>query len=265
MKNNHHDQTVLVTGASSGIGLAIARQFAEHQYRLVLVSRNLEKLDLAAEDLRKNGAPEVTTIALDLARPDAAQTLLQNIEERKIQIDILINNAGTGLYGEFTELPLEKEIQMMQLNMLTLASLTKLFLQPMLERGHGRILNVASLVAYQPGGPHMATYYATKAFVLSFCKGLSVELRGTGVTVTALCPGPTKTAFEETSGAAKTFLYRLPKTSPRRVARAAFRATRSGRRVAIPGLLSKILAFAGELPPRRIALEVNNLLLKSTR
>ena len=265
MKNKKNDQTALVTGASSGIGLEIARQFAKHQYRLVLVSRNQEKLDLVADDLRNNGAPEVTAIALDLSRPDAAQTLFQNIKDRKIRVDTLINNAGMGLYGKFPELPLEKDTEMMQLNMLTLVSLTKLFLQPMLEQGHGRILNVASLVAYQPGGSRMATYYATKAFVLSFCKGLSVELRGTGVTVTALCPGPTKTAFEETSGAAKTFLYRLPKTSARRVARATFRATRSGRRVVIPGLLSKFLAFAGELPPRRIALEVNNLLLKSTR
>ncbi len=263
MKRNNGQQTVLITGASSGIGLEIARQYAQRHDHLIVVSRDPERLRRAADTLREAGAGEVTAIALDLSRPDSAPELFRRIDGTPV--DVLVNNAGMGLYGEFTSLAPEKEMAMMQLNMLTLVSLTRLFLPRMLERGRGRILNVASLAAYQPGGPRMATYYATKAFVLSFCKGLSVELRGSGVRVTALCPGPTKTAFEDLSGASRTLLYRLPKVSARRVARAAVHAVRRGRRVAIPGLLAKFLAFAGELPPRRIALEVNNLLLKSVR
>lgn len=255
-------ETVLITGGSKGIGLEIAKQFARNHYNLVLVSRDEKTLDEVAQSLHSTGAENVISLAIDLSQADSPQALYQEIQNRGIQIDVLVNNAGVGLYGNFAEADQDQELQMMQLNMLTLTTLTKLFLKPMLKRGHGRVLNVASLVAYQPGGARMAVYYATKSYVLSFSKGLSVELRGTGVKVTALCPGPVATNFEFISGADKTVLYRLPKLSPKRVAIAAYRATRRGSRIVIPGFLSKILAFAGELPPRRIALEVNNLLLK---
>ena len=147
--------------------------------------------------------------------------------------------------------------------MTTLAVLTRLALPRMLARRSGRILNVASLAAYQPGGPGEAVYYATKAFVLSFSKGLSRELRGTGVSVTALCPGPTRTLFDERAGSRNTLLFKSgPVMSADVVARAGYRGMQRGSSVVIPGLLTKLLAFAGELPPRRIALEVNRLLLR---
>ena len=151
-------------------------------------------------------------------------------------------------------------------NVLALTTLTRLALPGMLARRQGRILNVASVVGYQPGGPRMAVYYATKAYVLSFSKGLARELDGTGVTVTALSPGVTKSAFEERSGASATPLYRfVPKTTAEAVARAGYRAMMRGRRVVIPGLVAKLLSFAGELPPRIVALEVNRWLLSQRR
>jgi len=149
------------------------------------------------------------------------------------------------------------------LNVTAVTTLTRLALPGMLARRRGRILNVASLVAYQPGGPQEAAYYATKSFVLSFSKGLARELRGSGVSITVLCPGPTSTSFEKTSGAAETALYKwMPSMSASAVARAGYRGMMQGSRVVIPGVMAKLMAFAGELPPRRIALEINRMLLK---
>jgi short-subunit dehydrogenase len=162
----------------------------------------------------------------------------------------------------FSEQDVDAINRLVTLNVAALTTLARLALPDMLARRTGRILNVASLVAYQPGGPQEAVYYATKSFVLSFSKGLARELRGSGVTITALCPGPTKTSFETTAGATNTALYKwMPSTPAAAVARAGYRGMMRGSTVVIPGLLTKLLAFAGELPPRWIALEVNRLLL----
>jgi short-subunit dehydrogenase len=176
---------------------------------------------------------------------------------------VLVNNAGVGVYGELQHESLDAVRRMQMINVVALTTLTRLALPGMLARKRGRILNVASIAAYQPGGPRMAVYYATKAYVLSFSKGLARELDGSGVSVTALSPGPTKTSFEQDSGAHATRLYRrLPQVSAKAVAIAGYRGMMRGRRVVIPGVTAKIVAFAGELPPRTIALEVNQFLLK---
>jgi len=173
------------------------------------------------------------------------------------------NNAGVGLYGELREQPLDALTRMQMVNVVALTTLTRLALPGMVARRRGRILNLASVVSYQPGGPGMAAYYATKSYVLSFSKGLALELDGTGVSVTALCPGVTASSFEERAGASETVLYRLvPKTSAAAVAKAGYRAMMRGRRTVIPGVTAKILAFAGELPPRIVALFVNRWLLQ---
>jgi short-subunit dehydrogenase len=180
-----------------------------------------------------------------------------------IAIDVLVNNAGVGMYGLLDEQDPDELDRMLQLNMAALTVLTRLVLPGMRQRRWGRILNVASIVAYQPGGPRMATYYATKAYVLSFSKGLARELDGSGVSVTVLSPGPTETSFDDRAGATLNVLYRrLPKMTAAAVARAGYDGMKRQSMVVIPGLMTKLLALAGELPPRRIALEINHLLWK---
>ncbi len=255
-------RTALVTGATSGIGLELARLLAADGHDLVVVARAREKLAIVAQELASRHKVQVRCEPSDLAAVGAAEDLWAELEGAGISIDILVNNAGVGLSGPLLDQNPEVVARMLQLNVASLTSLTRLALPAMRRRGWGRILNVASLAAHQPGGPGMAAYYASKAYVLSFSRGLASELRGSGVSVTVLSPGPTRTRFERTAGASETLLYRvLPKMSAAAVARAGYlgMVRRSG--VVVPGLLAKLLAFAGELPPRRIALEVNRLLL----
>jgi short-subunit dehydrogenase len=229
----------------------------------VLVARDLQQLEDLAMELRAKHGVSVQCHSRDLSRPQVASKLWAELANAGVTVDILVNNAGLGHYGLFEEQDPDALTGMVELNVATLTTLTRLALPGMLERRWGRILNVASVVAYQPGGPRMAAYYASKSYVLALSKGLARELAGTGVSVTALCPGPTKTAFEEQSGAVDTALYRwVPKLSAEAVARAGYRGMRRGSKVVLPGLMAKVLAIAGELPPRLIALEVNRFLLK---
>ncbi|MGH7673227.1 MAG: SDR family NAD(P)-dependent oxidoreductase, partial [Gemmatimonadales bacterium] len=256
----------LITGASRGFGLELARLFATDGYDLVLVARDAESLESLAADLRATHGVSVRPHGKDLSLPGAADALWAELAALDVGVDVLVNNAGAGVYGPLAEEDPAALQRMVELNVGALTTLTRLALPPMLRRGWGRILNVASVAAYQPGGPRMAAYYATKAYVLAFSKGIAGELRGTGVSVTALCPGPTKTAFEARSGAGGTALYRWMRgPAAAAVARAGYHGLMRGRAVVIPGLIAKVLAFAGELPPRRIALEVNNLLLRGGR
>jgi uncharacterized protein len=255
-------ETALVTGASTGIGLELARELAAHGHSLILVALDRQRLAMAAEELRSRYGVAVVDRASDLSEPGAAERLWAELSKSGVAVDILVNNAGVGVYGEFHEQPPDAVTGMQMLNILAVTSLTRLALPGMLARGHGRILNVASIVGYQPGGPRMAVYYATKAYVLSFSKGLARELVGTGVTVTILSPGITKSSFEVKSGASATRLYRLlPQMSAPAIARAAYRGMMHGRRVVIPGIVPRILSVAGELPPRAVALAVNEWLL----
>jgi uncharacterized protein len=253
-------QTALITGASSGIGLELARLCAADGFDLVLVARDRERLEHAAANLRAQHHVSVRCEARDLSDAHAALDLWTELRAAGITVDVLINNAGFGLYGSFAEQDSDELERMLQLNMLALTTLTRLALSGMVERRRGRVLNVASVVAYQPGGPRMAAYYATKAYVLSFSKGVARELDGSGVSVTALCPGPTDTLFDDRSRTAPNVSYkRFPKMTAAAVARAGYRGMKRQSMVVIPGFLTKILAFLGELPPRRIALEVNRL------
>ncbi len=256
-------RTALVTGASSGIGFELARLLAQDGCDLVVVARDARKLDEMAQAFHHRYAVWVRPHAADLSEPGAATALWSGLESEGIRIDILVNNAGVGLYGPLSEQAPDAIARMVELNVGTLTNLTRLALPGMRERRWGRILNIASVVAYQPGGPGMAAYYATKSYVLSLSKGLAGELRGTGVSVTVACPGVTKTSFEERSGAQQSFLYRwVPAMAPDAVASAAYRGMLRQARVVIPGLLAKVFAIAGELPPRGIALEVNRRLLQ---
>jgi short-subunit dehydrogenase len=259
-------KVALVTGASSGIGLELARLVAADGFDLVMVARDNGRLERLAEQFRTRHNIAAQIHATDLSQPGAALALWSELVGRGIVVDVLVNNAGTGLYGLFAEQADAAVERMVTLNVSTLTTLTRLALPGMLIRGWGRILNVASIVAYQPGGPRMAAYYATKSYVLSFSRGLARELTGSGVSVTALCPGPTHTSFEDDAGASRTILYsRVFVMNPSDVARAGYRGMMQKTTVVVPGLAAKILALAGGLPPRRIALEVNRLLLMEKR
>lgn len=253
----------LVTGASSGIGLELARLLAAGGHDLVLVARSAEGLEHIARELREQNGVSVLSCPRDLSEPNAGRVLWRELTDAGLTVDALVNDAGIGLHGAFSEQDVDAITRLVTLNVLALTTLTRLALPDMLARRRGRVLNVASLAAYQPGGPQEAAYYATKSFVLSFSKGLGRELRGSGVTITVLCPGPTRTSFEASSGATETPLYKwMPLMPPALVARAGYRGMMRGSGVVIPGTIAKLLAFAGELPPRWIALEVNRLLLR---
>jgi uncharacterized protein len=255
-------KTALVTGATSGIGLELSRLLAADGYDLILSARSVDSLNRVAEELNAAHGVQVKVIPKDLSEPHAAQALYRELENESAVIDVLINNAGMGLAGPFAEMDPDKMERMMQLNMVALTDLTRRLLLGMVQRGRGRILNVASLAGYQPGGPGMTVYYATKSYVLSFSRALAAELRGAGVTVTVLSPGPVHTEFEAKAGLQNTRLLRwLPVMKASDVARQAYRGMVRGRAVVIPGVVAKVLSIAGELPPRRIALEVNRLLL----
>jgi uncharacterized protein len=243
--------TALVTGASGGIGLELARVFALRGHDLVIVARDHRRLEDLAADLRRSHGREVTPIAMDLARPDAADELVGRLPAAGA-IDALVNNAGFAVFGPFAESPLEAELEMIQLNVTTPTHLTKLVLPGMLARGSGRILNVASTAAFQPG-PLMAVYYATKAYLLSFTEALAEELAGTGVGATALCPGPTASGFQARARMEDSKLVKDRKIADAAsVARAGYDGLMSGKRIVVPGLRNKALTQAIRFSPRRV-------------
>jgi short-subunit dehydrogenase len=255
--SNKERPTALVTGGSKGIGLELAKQFARNGHDLVLVARSAADLHLAAEKLERDYGCSVTTFALDLTADHAPVELFRQLEDKGIQLDVLVNNAGGGDYGPFADSDLERQLDMLRVNILSLTALTHLFLPGMVERGSGRILNVASLAAYFSSGPNWSSYVASKHYVLAFTRGLAKELSGSGVSVTLLSPGPTATDFVRQAdiGAARV-------VTPAGVARAGYRATMAGRFAVVPGLINKTLAFLGELPPRGIAQTVFAFLLR---
>jgi short-subunit dehydrogenase len=254
-------RTALVTGATGGIGLELARLLAADRFHLILVGRRRDLLDRVAAELGEAHGIGVQVESRDLSEPGAASRLWSDLASTGVRIDVLVNNAGVGLYGALEEQDPAELDRMVQLNVSALTTLTRLALPGMRERRWGRILNLASVVGFQPGAPYMAAYYASKAYVLSFSKGLALELRGSGVSVTALSPGPTETDFDGRARAGNDVLFkRLPKLSAATVARAGYAGMLRGSMVVIPGLMTKLLSVAGELPPRRIALEVNRLL-----
>jgi uncharacterized protein len=248
--------TTLITGASGGIGYELAKLFARDHHDLVLVARGADKLAQVSAELQSHGIT-VKTIALDLATPLAPKFLFDQVQSEATPIDILINNAGFGAYGEFGQMPEEEILGQIQLNIAALTQLTRLFLPPMLQRRAGRIMNVASTAAFQPG-PLMAVYYASKAYVLSFSEALANELRGSGVTITCFCPGPTHTGFAKRAGTESSRLFKqIGAMSAEKVARDGYRALMAGRTVAISGAHNWLIAESVRFAPRKLVTAIS--------
>lgn len=242
----------LITGASSGIGLEFARLLAREGYDLIIAARRLDRLEELAEGLREQRGCQVVTIQSDLSLPGAASELYQRVRERELVPTLLVNNAGFGELAPFEEMDPERVTGMIELNCTSLATLCRLFLPQIIAHGGGRILNVSSVAAFQPG-PFMAVYYATKAFVQSFSEALSEELSGRGVTVTALCPGPTRSEFQQEAhmDTAKYFARgKIP--TAREVAQIGYRGMLRGRRVVVHPFKYRLLLSVSKFLPRTV-------------
>ena len=237
----------LITGASSGIGAELARVCASNGYAVILVARRSDRLVELAESLTREYKVAARAIALDLADATAREAL--HDQTRGDTVEILINNAGFGLRGSYTETDWDAEARMVQVNMTALAHLTKLFAKDMVRRGSGHILNVGSTAAFVPG-PFMAMYYASKAFVVSFSLSVANELQGSGVSVTVLCPGPTQTEFGETAGVGNSNLFKGPVMSAAAVAREGYAAMMAGKPEVIAGARNRWMILLTRLAPR---------------
>jgi short-subunit dehydrogenase len=239
----------LVTGASEGIGFELCKLLAKDGYSIVLTARNQKQLERRAEELQKH-AIETYIIVQDLSLPDACEKIVKELAEKKLQIEILINNAGFANYGNFAENSLEKEMALLQVNVVALTKLTKLILPSMLANKKGKIMNLASMAAFV-AGPQMAVYYASKAYVLSFSEGLASELEGTGVTVTAVCPGATATEFQERAGLGRSKLFsKVKPMDSTTVSEIGYRGMMNGETIVVTGTLNKLMALLTRLTPR---------------
>jgi short-subunit dehydrogenase len=259
---NNLRKTALITGASLGIGRELAKLFAADQYDLVLVSRSAPRLAEFANQLQQQFGINAKSFPLDLASGSAPQFLFDQLSRENIAVDVLVNNAGFGKLGAFSKASLEDSLGQIQLNIVTLTHLTKLFLGPMIERKSGKILNVASTAGFQPG-PTMAVYYATKAYVIFFSEAIASELRGTGVSVTCLCPGATNTNFQKVAGTEETTLFRrLRPMDAVTVARDGYRGLMKGKPLVISGFRNWLLTESLRLSPRRLVTEVSRKILE---
>lgn len=259
--NLYNRKTALITGASSGIGYELSKVFAEHNYDIILVARNSIKLQELAIKLTKEFNISVHTIVKDLSLATSPQEIFDEIKKLPVSIDVLVNNAGVGKVGLFHELDTDSDLEMIGLNINALTELTKLFSQDMVKRKEGKILNIASTGSYHPG-PFTAVYYATKAYVLSFSEAISKELKPFNITVTAVCPGATKTNFAKNAGKSDT----KGAMCPEKVAKIAFKALEHNKRVIVPGLLNKLFVKL----PRWLVIDMigkyqNNLSLKNSK
>jgi short-subunit dehydrogenase len=255
-------QTALITGASSGIGLELARCFAEDGYNLVLVSRSAEALEAEAAQLAREFNVSAAAIARDLGQLNAGTELAQTLGERSLNIDVVVNNAGYGAAGAFDGSDLSAQLGMIDLNVRAVVELTHLFWPRILKNKRGGVLNVASTAGFQPG-PFFAVYSATKAFVLSFSEALWEEARGTGVNVSCLCPGATESAFHKRAGTENLRLLRAGVMPAARAARLGYRAFQANQRVKVAGTGNALLAGSVAFTPRAIALRVARQLLSS--
>ena len=250
-------QTALITGASGGIGYELAKLFACDRYELVLVARSTEKLNQIAAELHKQSGVKVKVIALDLGAPPATKFLFDQLQREGIAVDVLINNAGFGAFGNFAEMSEDEILGQIHLNIIALTHLARLFLPAMLARRDGKIMNVASTAAFQPG-PLMAVYYATKAYVLSLSEALANEVAGSGVSVSCFCPGATDTGFAkrartENSRVFKKFAVMDVET----VARDGYRGLIAGRTVVISGTQNWLTAHSVRFAPRKLVTAIS--------
>jgi short-subunit dehydrogenase len=254
--------TALITGASSGLGWEFAKIHAATGGDLILVARNINQLEKLKTLIQKEHPVQVQLIQKDLSKSDSAEALYREVKSHAWGVDILINNAGFGYYGLFMDASLEKDDEMMQLNMLTLTKLTKLFAADMIQEGKGRIMNVASTAAFQPG-PTMAVYYASKAYVLHFSEAISEELKGTGVTVTTLCPGATASGFQAAAAMEDSLLVKgknLPTSNE--VAEYGYKAMMKGQSVAIHGFINYLMALSVRFTPRSFVMKIAKWMMR---
>ncbi len=251
----------LITGASSGIGYELAKLFARDGHDLVLVARRLEKLKQLASALESEFKVKTLILARDLSVAGAAEEIYDTIKKRGISINCLVNNAGFLVYGEFSRNAWEDELRMLQVNLTALLHLTKLFLPEMVGNKYGMIMNLGSIGSFSPG-PLNALYCATKSFVLSFSEALGEELRGSGVSVTALCPGGTKTEFAERADIGRTFIHTFGVLSARKVAAIGYQALMSGKRVCVPGLLNRMIVFLIRFSPRGLVAKMSKWMME---
>jgi short-subunit dehydrogenase len=242
-------ETVLVTGASSGIGWELAKCFAADGCRLILVARNQDALEKLAGELRRENKIEVVVFPADLSLPETPDRIFQELSARKIAVDVLVNNAGFGLMGPFVKLSLARQLEIIQVNITALTALAGLLLPGMIERQRGGILNVGSVAGFVPG-PNMAVYYATKAFVLSFTEALGEELSGSGLAISVLCPGPTESNFGNVARGGRQRKIKTRKMTSQAVAKIGHREFRQGKSVVVTGLQNKIAAQLPRIIPR---------------
>lgn len=244
-------KTALITGASAGIGRDLAQCFARDGHNLFLIARSAANLQKVAGDLSSTFGVRAESMSQDLSEPDASRKIEDELSRRQIAVQFLVNNAGFGAYGAFSEVEMDSQVAMVQVNALALMELTRLVLPSMLARKSGRILNVGSAAGFQPG-PYMAIYYATKAFVLSFSEALDSELAGTGVSCTVLCPGPVETEFQKRAGLENSRLFKSNVMKSNDVARIGYEAMLRGRRLVVPGWKSRAMIFAERFVPRNL-------------
>ena len=245
-------KTALITGASGGLGLSFVNLFAKDGYDLVLVARNSERLEEIKKDVEQKYNIKALVVAKDLCSPSGADEVYEATKQAGINIDVLVNNAGFGDFGEFHNSDINKQIRMVDLNCIALMHLCHLYLPDMLKQKSGNILNVDSIAAFQPG-PLMSVYYATKAFVLSFSQALTRELKGTGVKVTALCPGPIRTNFDNAADLGESGLFKNLKVwDPDTVAEFGYKNMKKGKSLCVCGFLNKLIVFANRLAPRSL-------------
>ncbi|HMS66227.1 MAG TPA: SDR family oxidoreductase [Ignavibacteria bacterium] len=249
-------KTVIITGATSGIGLEFAKVYAGLNYNIVAIGKDQSKLISLKSELEGKFSIKVDTVLADLSNTEDVLKLSEYVDSLNTGIDILINNAGTGVYGEFKDTDFTKELSMINVNVVALSYITKIILNKMIRRGEGKILNVASTAAFKPG-PLMSVYYATKAYVLSFSEAVACEIKDTGISLTVLCPGPVKTKFlKESSGNKLKFIDYEKMSDPEEVAVAGMKALERNELVAIPGFRNKLNALIVKFIPSKVLMNI---------
>ncbi|WP_160680033.1 SDR family oxidoreductase [Clostridium sp. C8-1-8] len=244
-------EIALITGASSGFGYEFVKLFAQDKYDMILVARNIDRLTEIKSEFKD---VNITVIQKDLTKPNAVKELYSEIKSKNLSVDILVNNAGFGLFGEFDKLSVESQSNMISLNISVLTELSHYAIQEMKLRKHGKIINIASLGSFQPA-PMMAVYCATKAYVLSFSEALARELKGSGITVTTLCPGASKTNFGKVASVENTRMFKNP-MSASSVVKIGYKAMHKGARVVIPGIVNKAMAYTSKFLPRKLVVHM---------
>jgi len=251
----------LITGTTSGIGKALAEKFAQEKVNLVLVSRDLEKLSAQANQLSGQYSIKAHVIAVDLKKPDAAQMIYDRVKEMDIDVQYLVNNAGFNESGPLLETNWVNDADMIRVHAICTTEMMKLFIPDMVKSGYGRVLNLGSIASYM-ACPYEAVYAATKAYVLSVSKAVGAELKGTGVTVTTLCPGATRTEFAGKAGMENTLLFRIFVMKPEKVANIGYRAAMRGKSYVIAGVYNKLQVFLSKLTPPFILNPVLKMMLR---